>query len=70
MSGRATRDARDWHLETRERTDDCVKLVDFAMKFAAQANIEWRVVFAKLGSITESDLDGESFFSTPGFSYT
>ncbi len=57
-----------WKLEKEQTIAS--NLWDFAMKFAAQANIEWRVVFAKLGSITESDLDGESFFSTPGFSYT
>lgn len=31
---------------------------DFAVRFARRANVEWRIVFAKLGSMGESELDG------------
>jgi mediator of RNA polymerase II transcription subunit 13 len=31
---------------------------EFAMQFARKANVEWRVVFARLGVISEKELDG------------
>lgn len=31
---------------------------NFALQFARKANVEWRIVFAKLGSIGESELHG------------
>ena len=38
-------------------------LWDFALKFAGQANIEWRIAFAKFGPITERELEGMSVCS-------
>lgn len=37
------------------------QLWDFTMQFARQANIEWRIVLAKLGAMGEAELDGELF---------
>lgn len=48
-----------WKLDT-EHTVASI-LWDFAMKFAARANIEWRVVFANLGRVSERELEGASF---------
>jgi mediator of RNA polymerase II transcription subunit 13 len=35
----------------------------FALQFARKANLEWRIVIAKLGSMGASELDGVSFSS-------
>lgn len=31
---------------------------DWAIKFARKANVEWRIIFAKLGPMEENELDG------------
>lgn len=35
------------------------KIWDFAMQFTKKTNVEWRVVFAKLGALTVKELEGE-----------
>lgn len=39
------------------------KVWDFAVQFARKANVEWRIVFAKLGIMESSELDGTFWFS-------
>jgi len=36
---------------------------DFAMQFAKKTDVEWRVVFTRLGVMTESELNGMFVFS-------
>ncbi|KAF5369955.1 hypothetical protein D9758_001410 [Tetrapyrgos nigripes] len=57
-----------WSIDDviKER-DDCKsneeplvsKVWDFAMRFAEKANVEWRVAFAKLGTMRQAELDGD-----------
>ena len=42
-------------------TQIVVQVWDFALKFARRANVEWRIVIAKLGSMGETELDGTLF---------
>lgn len=35
------------------------KVWDFAMQFAKKTNVEWRVVFAKLGALSQPELEGK-----------
>ena len=39
-------------------TQIVVQVWDFALRFARRANVEWRIVIAKLGSMGETELDG------------
>lgn len=43
------------------------KVWEFAMQFAEKANVEWRIVFAKLGAMGAVELDGELFRLTWAF---
>lgn len=44
-------------------TQALTQLWDFAVSFAKRANIEWRMVFAKLGPMGEHELEGIGFYS-------
>ncbi|KAJ7799951.1 hypothetical protein B0H14DRAFT_3113979 [Mycena olivaceomarginata] len=51
-------DADEADVETFTNEEYAVRKVwDFACKFAKRANVAWRIVFSKLGSMTIADLD-------------
>jgi mediator of RNA polymerase II transcription subunit 13 len=53
-------DADEADVETFTNEEYAVRKVwDFACKFAKRANVAWRIVFSKLGSMTIADLDGK-----------
>ena len=39
------------------------KVWDFAMQFAKKANVEWRVVFARLGVMSKQEMSGKRYHS-------
>lgn len=41
------------------------KVWDFAMQFARKTNVEWRVVFAKLGELSPPEMEGQLYFTFP-----
>jgi mediator of RNA polymerase II transcription subunit 13 len=41
------------------------KVWDFAMQFARKTNVEWRVVFAKLGDLSLPEMEGQLSFTFP-----
>ncbi|TFK43128.1 mediator complex subunit 13 C-terminal-domain-containing protein [Crucibulum laeve] len=43
-------------VEMSEETYVVKKVWDFALRFAKRANVEWRIAFAKLGSMSEAEL--------------
>ena len=43
---------------------------DFAMQFAKKTDVEWRVVFTRLGVMTESELNGMSGFYLRFFDFS
>lgn len=47
--------------EDGQETHVVSKVWEFAMRFAKQANLEWRIVIARLGALEEKELDGEFF---------
>lgn len=51
----------DADMEISEEAYLVAKVWDFAVQFAKKANIEWRIVFAKLGTMGESELNGLCF---------
>jgi mediator of RNA polymerase II transcription subunit 13, fungi type len=47
-----------WHMQgDAVETQIVIQVWEFALKFARRANVEWRIVIAKLGSIGETELD-------------
>lgn len=52
-------DFRVWPTQTEAfETHIVTQVWDFALQFARRANVEWRIVFAKLGSMGETELHG------------
>jgi hypothetical protein len=48
-----------WLNDGDESHSDVVRRVwDFTVEFARKANVEWRIVIAKLGSMDDSELNG------------
>lgn len=53
-------DADEADVETFTNEEYAVRKVwDFACNFAKRANVAWRIVFSKLGSMTIADLEGK-----------
>ncbi|KAF7350887.1 Mediator of RNA polymerase II transcription subunit 13 [Mycena sanguinolenta] len=58
-------DGEEGDVETFTHEEYAVRKVwDFACKFAKRANVAWRIVFSKLGSITIPELEAWTSFST------
>lgn len=53
-----TYDLGTWLIQDEIETSAVVQVWNFALQFAKRANVEWRIVIAKLGSMTVSELEG------------
>jgi mediator of RNA polymerase II transcription subunit 13 len=53
-----TYDLGTWLIQDEMETSAVVQVWNFALQFAKRANVEWRIVIAKLGSMTVSELEG------------
>jgi mediator of RNA polymerase II transcription subunit 13, fungi type len=51
--------ASDGEPEVSDEEYAVQKVWDFAMQFAKKANVEWRVVFARLGVMNEQEMNGK-----------
>ena len=51
--------ASDGEPEVSDEEYAVRKVWDFAMQFAKKANVEWRVVFARLGIMSEQEMNGK-----------
>ncbi|KAJ7198471.1 hypothetical protein GGX14DRAFT_665621 [Mycena pura] len=59
----ASTDGEESDVETFTNEQYAIRKVwDFACRFAKRANVAWRVVFAKLGSIATADLNASMMF--------
>ncbi|KAG2147926.1 mediator complex subunit 13 C-terminal-domain-containing protein [Suillus clintonianus] len=53
-----TYDLGTWLIQDEIETSAVVQVWNFAVQFAKRANVEWRIVIAKLGSMAVSELEG------------
>ncbi|KAG2150318.1 mediator complex subunit 13 C-terminal-domain-containing protein [Suillus bovinus] len=53
-----TYDLGTWLIHDEIETSAVVQVWNFALQFAKRANVEWRIVIAKLGYMTVSELEG------------
>ncbi|KAG1739948.1 mediator complex subunit 13 C-terminal-domain-containing protein [Suillus paluster] len=53
-----TYDLGTWLIQDEIETSAVVQVWNFALQFAKRANVEWRIVIAKLGPMTVSELEG------------
>ncbi|KAG1724768.1 hypothetical protein EDB19DRAFT_2043401 [Suillus lakei] len=53
-----TYDLGTWLIQDETETSAVVQVWNFALQFAKRANVEWRIVIAKLGYMTVSELEG------------
>lgn len=51
-------DLGTWLIQDEIETSAVVQVWNFALQFAKRANVEWRIVIAKLGSMTANELEG------------
>ncbi|KAG0698274.1 mediator complex subunit 13 C-terminal-domain-containing protein, partial [Suillus ampliporus] len=53
-----TYDLGTWLIQDEIETSAVVQVWNFTVQFAKRANVEWRIVIAKLGPMTVSELEG------------
>ncbi|KAG2070001.1 hypothetical protein BDR04DRAFT_1077345 [Suillus decipiens] len=53
-----TYDLGTWLIQDEMETSAVVQVWNFTLQFAKRANVEWRIVIAKLGSMSVSELEG------------
>ena len=53
-------DLGTWLIQDELETSAVVQVWNFALQFAKRANVEWRIVIAKLGPMTVNELEGLS----------
>ncbi|OJA18387.1 hypothetical protein AZE42_00715 [Rhizopogon vesiculosus] len=51
-------DLGTWLIQDDIETSAVIQVWNFALQFAKRANVEWRIVIAKLGPMTTSELEG------------
>jgi mediator of RNA polymerase II transcription subunit 13 len=59
-------DLGTWLIHDEIETSAVVQVWSFALQFAKKANVEWRIVIAKLGPMTASELEGRCYRVTLG----